>query len=266
MPAGQMMTDETPCIQTQQTRCETGPPVVLGTTRNGFLRLLALGAASLMTGLCRANQPAKKEAETVPPEPLPPPDVKSSPLLQILQRRHTSREYATRPVDRQTLSNLLWAAYGENRPDGKRTAPSAHDWQYIDIYVTDSLGLYRFNAKQHALDLVKSGDIRAQTGLQGFAAVAPISLIMVSDERKLASAGSAELRTLFGAATAGAIMQNIYLFCAANDLNTGVRADIDRSSLQKAMGLTANQKILLAQSVGYDPTQSTGKAGTSPRQ
>ena len=230
------------------------------TTRSRFLHVVVVGIACLIAGRCISNRTPMKGTDSMPAESLPPPDIKSSPLLQILQKRHTSRDYATKAVDRQTLSNLLWAAYGMNRPDGGRTAPSAHDWQYIDLYVSDSVGLYLYNAKQNALSLVKSGDIRAQTGLQSLAAVAPVSLIMVADESKLEGAGSSEMRTLFGAATAGAIAQNIYLFCAANDLNTGVRADINRSRLHDTMDLSSDQKILLAQSVGYPPTLTMLKA------
>src|SRR5512146_2374420 len=89
---------------------------------------------------------------------LPPPDTNASPLMQALKKRKTSREFSDKPLENKDLSSLLWVAYGVNRNDGKRTAPSAHDWQYIDVYVTDALGLYRYNAKDHALDLVKMGD------------------------------------------------------------------------------------------------------------
>jgi nitroreductase len=174
-------------------------------------------------------------------------------LLQLLQQRHTSREFTTRPIEAQTLSNLLWAAYGVNRPDGKRTAPSGHDWQYIDVYIADSSGLYRYEAKEHQLVLCRPGDIRSKTGLQGFATTAPVSLIYVNDARKFPQGSPDEEKLLFGATTAGAIVQNVYLYCAANNLNTGVRADIDRPVLHAAMGLAPEQRILLAQSVGAPP-------------
>jgi Nitroreductase family. len=236
----------------------------LGNVRkSSCLGLLTIAVALLFSGICSANPPANKGDKSVPTNSLPPPAIASSPFLQILQKRRTSRDYASRQLDRQTISNLLWAAYGINRPDdGKRTAPSAHDWQYIDIYVTDSNGLYWFNAKRHDLDLVKAGDIRAMTGMQqDIAAKAPFSLVYVFDERKTDSNASADQRTLFAATTAGAIVQNVYLYCAAASLNTGVRADIEREPLHKAMGLSSYQKILLAQSVGYPSTLGSLKGG-----
>ena len=62
----------------------------------------------------------------------------------------------------QALSNLLWAAYGVNRPDGKRTAPSANNRQTIDVYVALAEGVYLYNAKEHRLDLVVGGGVSSQ--------------------------------------------------------------------------------------------------------
>jgi len=205
-------------------------------------------AALLIFGLSCTARSSNKGNGTISSKMLPSPDLQSA-FLQIVQKRHTSREYGDKVPDRQMLSSLLWAAYGTNRPDGKRTAPSAHDWQYIDVYVADRVGVYRFDAKQHDLELVKAGDFRSKTG-EG---TAPVSLVYVSDSRKFGTDTSDELKLLYGAATTGAIAQNVYLFCAANGLNTGVRADIDRPTLHGAIGLAPEQKILLAQSVGYPP-------------
>ncbi len=191
---------------------------------------------------------------------LPPPDTNASALMQALKKRKTSREFADKPLENKLLSSLLWAAYGVNRGDGKRTAPSAHDWQYIDVYVADEVGLYRYNAKDHALDLVKMGDVRAQTGYQDFAAKAPVSLVLVSDQRRFPADVSPHDQLLFAAATSGAIAQNVYLFAAANDLNAGVRSDIDRQALQQTMGLAPEQRIIVALSVGHVPTATAIKA------
>jgi nitroreductase len=194
---------------------------------------------------------ANGRADGVVTKALPAPDIEGQSILKVLQQRRTSRDYATTPIAPQTLSNLLWAAYGVNRSDGKRTAPSAHDWQYIDVYVADGSGLYRFEAKQNGLALITSEDIRKKTGIQDYVTVAPISLIYVSDGRKFPPDVSKDEKLLYGATTAGAIAQNVYLFCAANSLSTGVRSDIDRDSLHAAMGLAPEQSILLAQSAGY---------------
>lgn len=198
-----------------------------------------------------AKKPAAPRPSTPTSETLPTPEISKSPLLRLLQRRHTAREFGPRELDPQQISNLLWAAYGINRPQsGHRTAPSAHNWQNIDVYVANSRGLFRYDAVAPKLELVRPGDIRPLTGDQGFAATAPLTLIYVSDRRKGDRGLPAEMATMFESVTVGAIAQNVYLYSAEMGWNTGVRADMPRDKLHRAMGLDPAQRIVLAQSAG----------------
>src|SRR5512141_1222327 len=89
------------------------------------------------------------------PIELPKPETSGGkPLMQTLKERETTREFTNAKLPAQVLSNLLWAALGINRADGKRTAPSAHNRQSIDLYVVMREGVYLYNAKDHRLDLV----------------------------------------------------------------------------------------------------------------
>jgi|WetSurMetagenome_2_1015567.scaffolds.fasta_scaffold00042_61 SagB-type dehydrogenase family enzyme len=183
---------------------------------------------------------------------LPNPQVEGGkPLMQALKDRSSSRSFSPQKLADQTLSNLLWAAFGINRTDtGKRTAPSAVNWREIDIYVATADGLYLFDANKQALKLVSSGDIRSATGTQGFVKEAPVNLIYVADLTRMGK-GSNEDKDRYSAADTGFISQNVYLYCASEGLATVVRASIDRQALAKIMKLRADQKIVLAQSVGY---------------
>lgn len=173
------------------------------------------------------------------------------PLMEALKKRASSRDFRQDKIPPQVLSNLLWAAFGVNRPgSGGRTAPSAHNWQEIEVYVATAEALYLFDARSHGLKTVVSGDIRASTGLQSFVAEAPVDLIYVADRRKMHEAGEAE-RDFYSVADAGFISQNVYLFCASEGLATVVRGSIDRQALAQAMRLHPQQRIILAQSVGY---------------
>jgi nitroreductase len=167
--------------------------------------------------------------------------------MQVLKERKTTREFAPDKLSQQLLSNLLWAAFGVNRADGRRTAPSAMNWQEMDIYVATSDGLLVYDAKNQ-LKPVLAQDIRAATGTQSFVATAPVNLVYVADLSKTGSGAETEL---FTAADAGFIAQNVYLFCASENLATVVRGSVDRSALAKAMKLRPEQKIILAQTVGY---------------
>ena len=175
------------------------------------------------------------------------------PLMQVLKARQTSREFgAETKLPIQILSNLLWAADGVNRPDGKRTAPSAVNWQNIDIYVAIADGLYLYDAPQNALKLLVSEDVRGATGQQNFVKAVPVNLIYVADLSKANTGRGANPNAeMWSAAEAGFISQNVYLYCASEGLATVVRGMFDRDSLSKVLNLRPDQKIILTQSVGY---------------
>jgi SagB-type dehydrogenase family enzyme len=173
------------------------------------------------------------------------------PLMQVLKDRSSSRSFSSEKLQPQVLSNLLWAAFGVNRPDsGKRTAPSAKNAQEIDIYVAMSDGLYLYDARTQALNPVLTEDIRALTGRQSFVKDAPMNLIYVADLARL-TGSSQEDKDLYSAVDAGFISENVYLFCASEGLITVVRGSLDRQALAAVMKLRPDQKIILAQTVGY---------------
>jgi nitroreductase len=173
------------------------------------------------------------------------------PLMRVLKDRRSSRAFSTEQLPPQVFSNMLWAAFGVNRPDSKkRTAPSARNWQEIDVYVANADGLYLYEAKGHMLRRVLAEDIRAVTGRQPFVGEVPVNLIYVADFSRMGGATD-EDKVLYSAAATGFISQNVYLYCASEGLATVVRGLIDRPALAKAMGLRADQKVILAQSVGY---------------
>jgi nitroreductase len=184
--------------------------------------------------------------------PLPPPQTDGGmPLMKALALRATSRSFAPDPLPPQTLSNLLWAAWGINRPgEGKRTAPSARNVQEIDVVVVRVDGAWVYDAAANALKPLAAGDHRALCGVQEFVREAPVTLVLVADRARAKGAkGGVDDSWMW--ADAGFIGQNVYLFCASEGLATGVRALIDRPALSKALGLGEGKEILLAQSVGY---------------
>jgi SagB-type dehydrogenase family enzyme len=170
--------------------------------------------------------------------------------MQVLKDRHSTREFSSQKLSPQMLSNLLWAAFGVNRPDGKRTAPSAMNWQEIDVYVATQDGLFLYDAIANALNPVLAQDVRAATGMQPFVKEAALDLVYVADLAKTGRTGG-EDQTLYTAADTGFIAQNVYLFCASEGLAVVVRGSVDRVALAKLIKLRPNQKIILAQTVGY---------------
>jgi nitroreductase len=97
---------------------------------------------------------------------------------------------------------------------------------------------------------VLAGDFRAATGTQPFVKDAAVNLVYVSDLSKTGGAASSEAE-MYTAADVGFIAQNVYLYCASEGLATVVRGSIDKPALAKTLKLQPQQRIILAQSVGY---------------
>lgn len=172
-------------------------------------------------------------------------------LLDVLLRRRSCRQFGSGELRVSQLSRLLWAAFGINRPgESGRTAPSAQNAQEISVFVAMASGLYRYDAYAHLLRVVLAEDIRAATGAQDFAAIAPVNLIYVAELDPTLGASRVE-QEFYAALGAGHISQNVYLFCAAEGLATVSRGQIERPVLARLMRLHPGQSIILAQSVGY---------------
>src|SRR5512136_3036653 len=107
------------------------------------------------------------------------------PLMEALAKRSTARAFATKDLSPQQLSSLLWACFGINRPDGKRTAPSANNRQETDIYVLLKSGAYVYDAKSNELNQVVAEDIRSLSGKEEFVKDAPVTLVFVAGVSKM---------------------------------------------------------------------------------
>lgn len=198
-----------------------------------------------------AMLPALCAAADLKPMALPAPRTEGGkPLMQALKERHSTREFDRAALSPALLSNLLWAADGISRPDGRRTAPTASNRQEVDVYVVLASGAYLYAAKEHQLQPVAEGDLRALTGTQDFIRDAPLNLVYVADFARMGG-NSEQDKAVYSATGVGFVSQNVYLFCASEGLATVVRASVDRPALAKALHLRPQQHIVLAQTVGY---------------
>ncbi len=172
------------------------------------------------------------------------------PLMEALNNRTTVRSFQTKDLTSQQLSNLLWAAFGINRPDGKRTAPSARNFQETDLYVLLKSGVYLYNASENRLDFVSNEDVRHLSGTQDFVKDAPVHIVLVADLTKI-QGGSNQDKLYTANIDAGYISQNIYLWCTSEKLGTGARGMVDKDALSPKLKLNSTQQIIIAHSVGY---------------
>jgi nitroreductase len=208
--------------------------------------------AALLASAALAAAPMAALAQDVSMLPAPRKDA-GKPLMQALQLRRSVRQFSPRPLPLQVLSDLLWAAYGVNRPSGDRTAPYWRHIMVIDVYAAMADGVWLYDPKQHALRPHLETDIRAQTGLQDFVATAPLNLVYVAHGERMKEI-SPEERRLYASVDAAFAGQNVYLYCASEGLATVFRGAVDYEKLKQAMQLGDGQFITFAQTVGYPQT------------
>jgi nitroreductase len=205
----------------------------------------------VVSGMMGQLRPKPAKGDSAASIALPPPAKRGGlPLMEALAKRQSAREFAPDALPLPLLSGLLWAAFGRNREDGKRTAPTAINAQEIDVYVALPTGAYLYDAAVHELRLVAAADLRRVTGYQDFVDEAPLDLVYVADHARMGMVPVGQ-RSAYAHVAAGAIAQNVYLYCASSGLATVIRAWIDREAIADALGLTHDQQVLLSQTVGY---------------
>jgi nitroreductase len=190
-------------------------------------------------------------AQELKPIELPKPQVTGGmPLMQALAQRQTTRAFQDKPLPSQTLSNLLWAAFGINRPRTikpglGRTAPSAMNKQEVELYVVLAQGIYVYDAEANLLRLVATGDLRAKMGAPP-AGQAAVTLVYVADAK-----------LSYAQVDVGFIGQNVYLFAASEGLNAwfyALHGQQDATAVGAALKLPEGKSPLYGQSVGYPPS------------
>lgn len=183
---------------------------------------------------------------------LPEPEMTGGmPLMEALKNRETQRNFdSSKELSEQQLADLLWAANGVNRPEsGKRTAPSAVNWQEIEIFVSTKDGVFKYLPNENALLTIHNKDVRIDMGKQEFTGDAPVNLIFVSDHSKMS--GGSNSKEFYSATDCGFVSQNVYLYCASEGLATVVLGYIDRDVIAKHLELNEHENIVLTQTIGY---------------
>ena len=149
--------------------------------------------------------------------------------MQALKLRRSTREYSDRPISDQVLSDLLWAAFGINRPSGDRTAPYWRHLMVIDVYTAMADGVWLYEPQRHTLIRHLPRDIRVQTGQQDFVGHAPLNLVYVAHSERMHDIPPDERR--------------FYAF----------PRPVDYKKLDRLLQLRADEFVTFAQTVGYAP-------------
>jgi nitroreductase len=205
---------------------------------------------ALLASAVAVAAPALARADTGAIELPAPRQSGGKPLIEALKLRRSTREYSDRPLPTQVLSDLLWSAFGINRPSGDRTAPYWRHIMVIDVYAATADGVWLYDPKSHTLLPHLKSDIRAQTGMQDFVGTAPLNLVYVAHGERMQDITPTE-RRLYASVDAGFIGQNVYLFCASEGLATVFRGAVPYEKLDRTLQLGPDQFVTFAQTVGY---------------
>lgn len=171
-------------------------------------------------------------------------------VMQAFAQRRSTREFDSKELSLQEMSNLLWATMGINSNENKLTSPSCLNKQEIRVFVITGKGAYEYIPSSHTLRHVADGDFRpAVAGQQSFVNEAPLCLVMVADMDKFGSADSRSM--LMAAIDAGIVTENACLAAAGLGFATVPRASMDIAKLQEILGLTDNQIPLMNTPIGH---------------
>lgn len=201
------------------------------------LSAVAAGAALLPARLFGGPRTARAAtggsgAKTGERVPLPQADMNGGlPLMQALARRKSSRSFKADDLVDQELANLLWAAWGVNREDGRRTAPTARNQQEVEVYAAMSNGVWRYDGRTH--ELVKELERDTRSAFGG----APLTLAYAAKPG------------LYAGMHLGSLYQNVGLYCASAGLANvvkGTGVDV----LKKDLQLPSGYVIMIVQSIG----------------
>ena len=196
----------------------------------------------VLGGIFMLSNPVKAEDKIETEIALPTPDYESGrPLMQTLKERQTYREFGPRVINDQNLAELLWAANGVNRPDGRRTIPTARDSRDLDVYVLKQGGAYRYNPERHMLELVNPAALRYTAAKQDFVKQADVLLVYVSNNKNRE----------YAAMHAGSAYQDVGLYCASVGMHNVVLGMIDKDMLHKELHLNDDDYVIIAQALGW---------------
>ena len=203
-------------------------------------------------------------AQELKPIKLMDPDKKGGmPLMEALSLRASEHSWSDKEISLKDLSNLLWAAYGINRPNGKRTASTATDARDIDVYVFRKEGIYLYNAVDNVLNPVISGDYRNKIGIPKWIdpdmgnrimadIKADILILLVSDISRFHLEPPDDVRLRWAAMDAAIVYQNIALYCSSAGLAERPRALLSEEQIRDFLKLTKTQYPMLNIPVGYE--------------
>ena len=211
------------------------------------IAILAAASLALFAAFTCPAQDAAAKIDTKAVEVALPAPAKTGgmPLMQTLAERKTIRDYKPAELDAATISEILYAANGVNRPDGKRTIPTAMNKQDLEVYIALPSAAYHYDAKANKLVKIADGDFRTELiANKNMAQNSACILVYASDSSKFPN----DIK--YPAIHVGEASQDVYLYAASKGLGTVSLGMYDEKGVRKVFKLEDKMTVILAQAVG----------------
>ena len=158
--------------------------------------------------------------------------------MEAIAERKTIREFKAQDIDEQTLSEILWTAFGISH-DGKRTIPTAMNQQNLKVYVVRNDGAWLYDAADNTLTQITAENLQPLFATQDFMKNVPVNLVYVGSDEK------------YSPMHAGSAYQNVGLYAASKGMHSVVRGYFDNDKVTKALGLENGERAIVSQAIGW---------------
>ena len=159
-------------------------------------------------------------------------------LMDVIGERKTIREFKAQEIDDQTLSDILWSAWGISH-DGKRTIPTAMNQQNLKVYVVKKDGAWLYNAAENNLTQVTTENLMPLFATQDFMKNVPVNLVYVGSDEK------------YSPMHAGSAYQNVGLYAASKGMHSVVRGYFDHDGVKKGLKLEDGEQAIVSHAIGW---------------
>lgn len=155
-------------------------------------------------------------------------------IFTLLKSRHSAvpADFPLKAISAQELSNLLWAATGQNRPNGWTIPLAMHRPPYNKIYVLDDSGVYQYDWKQNRLAEISGNNIKTAVSRQSIAGQSAVILVFVSDNN---------VKKEHAYTATGAMTQNIYLAAESMGIEGRFVMSMNEDILRQKLKLTPDE-------------------------
>jgi len=175
-------------------------------------------------------------------------------LEQAIAVRRSKRSFLPKPLTLEQISQLVWAAQGQDAHSSYRTVPSAGATYPLELFVVSDDGLFRYLTSKHAFEKLADNDLRTELAVaawgQGFIEAAALTLVFAAEFARTTNRyGRRGIRYVY--MEAGHAAQNVHLQAEALGLGSVAVGAFDDTAVSKVLSLPEHLQPLYLVVVGH---------------